>query len=123
MNIGERIKARRNEIGLTLKEVAEKLGVKDATVQRYESGSIKNMKYETIASLAEILNVPPSWLLGWDDDKPTDNNNCTNSEEETKLLLMFRNLNEDGKDAALEYIKYLTTLAKYKKCDCSEKLA
>ena len=123
MNIGERIKARRNEIGLTLKEVAEKLGVKDATVQRYESGSIKNMKYETIASLAEILNVSPSWLLGWDDDKPTDNNNCTKSEEEKKLLLMFRNLNEDGKDAALEYIEYLTTLAKYKKCDCSEKLA
>ena len=31
MNIGDKIKSRRNELGFTLKEVADKLGVRDAT--------------------------------------------------------------------------------------------
>lgn len=67
MDIGERIKRRRNEIGLTLKEVADKIGVKDATVQRYESGNIKTLKQETVGKLAEVLRVTPSYLMGWDD--------------------------------------------------------
>ena len=40
----ERIKERRLASGFTLLEVAEMLGVKEATMQRYESGEIKNMK-------------------------------------------------------------------------------
>lgn len=67
MDIGERIKSRRNEMGLTLKEVADKIGVKDATVQRYESGNIKTLKQETIGKLAEVLHVNPSYLMGWDE--------------------------------------------------------
>jgi HTH-type transcriptional regulator, cell division transcriptional repressor len=69
MDVGNRIKSRRTEIGMTLKEVAKKLGVKDATVQRYESGNIKNLKYETITKLAEILNVSPNWIVGWESNK------------------------------------------------------
>jgi transcriptional regulator with XRE-family HTH domain len=70
MDIGDKIKSRRNELGFTLKEVADKLGVRDATVQRYESGNIKNLKQETISKLAEILNVKPEWLMGWTDSIP-----------------------------------------------------
>lgn len=68
MQIGDRIKNRRTEIGLTLKEVAEQIGVKEATVQRYESGNIKTLKQETIAKIAQVLKVSPSYLMGWDED-------------------------------------------------------
>lgn len=61
-----RIRQKRQECGLTLLEVAERIGVKEATVQRYESGSIKNIKHETICKLAEIFNCSPSWLMGFD---------------------------------------------------------
>ena len=50
--INDRIKERRLAAGKTLLEVAEYLGVKEATAQRYESGEIKNIKHETIVSLA-----------------------------------------------------------------------
>jgi len=54
---------------LTLLEVANMLGVKEATVQRYESGEIKNIKHDTIAQLAEIYDVSPAYLMGWQEEK------------------------------------------------------
>lgn len=64
--VNQRIKKMRLSKGMTLLDVAEKLGVKEATVQRYESGNIKNIKYETIEALAEIFSCSPQHLMGWD---------------------------------------------------------
>lgn len=64
--LNERIKKMRIECGYTLAYVAELLEIKEATMQRYESGEIKNIKHETISKLAEIFNCSPSYLMGWD---------------------------------------------------------
>ena len=48
----KRIKEERLKKGYTLAEIAELINVKEATVQRYESGEIKNIKHETITQLA-----------------------------------------------------------------------
>lgn len=69
MNIGERIKKVRNERQKTLLDVANVLGVSEATAQRYESGNIKNLKLDTIAKIANYLNVNPAYLMGWKDQK------------------------------------------------------
>ena len=53
---------------MTLLEVANALGVSEATAQRYESGEIKNLKYDTIVALANLFNVSPAYLMGWDED-------------------------------------------------------
>ena len=39
MGLKENIKNKRLEIGLTLEEVSNRIGVKKPTLQRYESGS------------------------------------------------------------------------------------
>ena len=59
------IKEMRLKRGLTLLEVAERIGVKEATVQRYESGAIKNIKYETVCKLAKVFGCEPGFLMGW----------------------------------------------------------
>lgn len=61
----KRIKERRTALGLTLLQLSEALDVKEATVQRYESGEIKNIKHETIVELARILKCSPQYLMGW----------------------------------------------------------
>jgi repressor LexA len=66
MSIGDRIKARRLELGLTLEEVGEKLGLNRSTVMRYENGRIKKMSEETIESFALVLKTTTGELLGWD---------------------------------------------------------
>lgn len=67
--LNERIKQRRTALGLTLVELANKIGVKDATVQRYESGEIKNIKRSTVAKLAEALKTTPAYLMGWEPEE------------------------------------------------------
>lgn len=66
-NISSVLKAKRKELGLTLAQIAEKIGVTEATVQRWESGNIKSLRHERIAKLADILGVTPAVLMGWDE--------------------------------------------------------
>lgn len=69
MDISKKIKNRRKELSLTMLEVAQKVGVSEATVSRWESGDIANMRRDKIALLANALQVTPSYIMGWD-EKP-----------------------------------------------------
>lgn len=66
--IGERISARRKQLGLTLDDIASEIGVAKSTVQRYEKGSIDKIKLPVIEAIARVLQVNPSWLCGKSDD-------------------------------------------------------
>lgn len=63
----EIIKTRRIGLGLTLKEIADAVGVNEATVSRWEAGNIENMRCNRIGALSKILQLPPSVILGLDD--------------------------------------------------------
>lgn len=63
MTIGEFIKRRRVELGLTLEEVGNFTGVGKSTVRKWELGFITNMGRDKIASLSKILKVSPLVLL------------------------------------------------------------
>lgn len=67
MKANEIMKIRRQELGLTQKEVADRVGVTEATVSRWESGDIKNMRRDRIAALARVIDVPPAVLMDWED--------------------------------------------------------
>lgn len=62
--IGLRIKSVREEKGMTLQEIATKIGVAKSTIQRYEAGTIDNIKLPIISSIANVLDVDPSWIIG-----------------------------------------------------------
>lgn len=65
MDFGERIKRRREELGLTLKDVARELKVSEATVQRYESGGIQTPRRQRLGELARVLMVDVNYLAGY----------------------------------------------------------
>jgi len=96
--INERIKKRRLEMGMTLLEVADALGVKEATAQRYESGAIKNISHETICKLSETLHCSPSYLMGWE-ETPVPSFNL--SPLEKQIILRFRALPDGEKNMLL----------------------
>lgn len=98
--LNERIKQRRLSLNLTLLQVAELLGVKEATVQRYESGDIKNIKHETIAQLAEILKCSPAYLMGWENTIQQDES-FRLSDLEKQIILAFRQADEISKAMVL----------------------
>lgn len=67
MEIYERIKMRRKEIGLSAETVAEQLGVSPATIYRYENNDIKKFPTDILVPLAKVLRTTPAYLLGNDD--------------------------------------------------------
>lgn len=66
MDVKNIIRRRREELGLTMKEVADRVGVSEGTISRWESGDIQNMKRDKIASLASALDVSPAVIMGWE---------------------------------------------------------
>ena len=68
MEMKDFIKQRRVKLGLTQKEVADYVGVSEATLSRWESGEIQNLKRNRIAALAKILKVSPSLIVGKTED-------------------------------------------------------
>lgn len=102
MSIGEMIKKRRLELGLTVDQVAERLGKNRATVYRYESNEIENFPTSIIEPLAKVLLTTPAALMGWDEIQPVlpeDNY----SHDEIEMLNTFRFLNDENKKKVLRY--------------------
>ena len=126
LEIGKRIKMLRNSAGITQDELGEKLGVKKAAIQKYESGSIINLKIETIKKLAEIFEVTPAYIMGWDKlDEEINNDTLKRQIRLAELLsdrfdmeiveVIFKSfeLNEDGQNKLFSYMEDLTQLDKY----------
>jgi transcriptional regulator with XRE-family HTH domain len=67
MEIKDILKNRRIELGLTMKEVSEMVGVSEATISRWESGDIANMRRNKISALANALQMPPAVIMGWEE--------------------------------------------------------
>lgn len=61
--MGNYLAERRKEMGLTQREVAEAVGVAEATVSRWESGEIANMRRDKIAALAKVLHCSPNFVM------------------------------------------------------------
>ena len=84
MKRNEIIKQLRLANHFTLLEIAERLGVSEGTVQRYESGFIKVIPYEHIETLAELYGVDPGYIMGWEYKKDDMHPIQTLDEEEVK---------------------------------------
>ncbi len=98
MLINHFIHSRRQELHLTLQNIADFVGVGKGTVQKWESGQIKDMRRSNIAQLAKILNVSPALLLK---DEITEiipyNQDNSLTEQESKHLKNYRKLNDNNK--------------------------
>lgn len=72
MEIRDILKNQRIKLGLTQLDVAQAVGVSEATVSRWESGDIANMKRSRIAALATVLKISPTVIMGWNENKSTN---------------------------------------------------
>lgn len=107
MSLQAVLKMRRKELSLTLKEIADRMGVTEATVQRWESGNIKNLRHERITKLAEILDTTPAYLMGWD-ELPDKAEQSEEEAENEELFNIFSSLPEDRQKIVADLIRTLS---------------
>lgn len=95
MGINKKLKDRRLELGLTLEDVGKIVGVGKSTVRKWETGDIENMRRDKIALLAKALQVSPSFIMEWNDEKPTTVSGGGLSDTVLRLIDVVKQLDED----------------------------
>lgn len=68
MTIGERIKARREALGMTQDDLAKKMGYTSrSTINKVEK-NYHDIAQSNILKYAEVLDTTPAYLMGWEDN-------------------------------------------------------
>lgn len=96
MKLGERIKQRRKEKGISAEKMAKQLGVSISTVYRYENSSIEKIPVHIFEEMCHILDTTAMEMMG---------NIMTDTKE---LPTNFKNAQE-----AMEFILKMPTLAAF----------
>ena len=109
MTIGARIKNRRKELGLSVEEVAKRLGKNRATVYRYESDFIRDVPYNVLEPLAKVLEMSPAELLTGVKDAPVSDD----AVRKERLLAGYEKLNDLGRDEAIRRIEEMALVSRF----------
>lgn len=93
MKVGKRLKQLREELNMTQKELADKLGISRAAVGLYEQGK-RNVDNDTLLKLSEIFNVSADYLLGNTDIKAPVDKISSALSDDPDLLAFWNTLKE-----------------------------
>lgn len=59
---------RREQLGITQTALADMIGESKQTIYKYESGVVSNIPSDKIEAIANVLDVSPAWICGWEQD-------------------------------------------------------
>lgn len=72
-NIGKNIKERRESLGMSQDELAEKMGYRSrSTIAKIEKG-VNDVTQTNIVKFAEVLRTTPAVLMGWEEVQEKNN--------------------------------------------------
>ena len=91
----EKLKARRKELKLTQKDIADKLGISYQAYSAWERG-VKKPSKEKVKQLEQILNVPIGYFT------------------ELEIVRLYNTLSDKGKGQALSYVRKLAKKEQFK---------
>lgn len=74
MTVGERIKAMREQLGMSQVDFAISMNVSKQTLYKYENNIVTNIPSDKIEAAAKICNVSPAYLMGWEQEKNPNTN-------------------------------------------------
>jgi transcriptional regulator with XRE-family HTH domain len=111
MTKGERIKYRREQLGMTQDELAQKIGFKSrSSIQKIENG-VQDLVQSKIKALADALYTTPSYIMGWtdEDDSSEIPATGTGSGLEKEILDLISDLSEAGQQEVLNFARYVSS--------------
>ena len=107
--IGQRFRDCRIASGMSVDELAERIGKNRATVYRYENGEIEDVPTQVIGQLAEIFGVSPGYLMGWQEEAAPNTGDGQITAVELEAAEIIKSLSSEKKEEALKYLRYLAT--------------
>jgi transcriptional regulator with XRE-family HTH domain len=106
MTVGQRIKQRRKDMGISADELGKRIGKNRATIFRYENGEIEKLPIDVLEPIAEALLTTPQFLMGWgNEEKTATNNDSGMSEAKRQLLTLAENCSEEDATRLLQMME------------------
>jgi len=106
MAIGKNIRHRREELGWTQQELADRMGYKSvSTITKIETG-VNDITRSKVVDFARVLGTSVTYILGTSDvPTPTEDNELNNlSDAHKKLLDIIKKLNENEAEQILQVV-------------------
>lgn len=116
---GAKIKYLRTLNKMSQEELGKRIGVQRAAVNKYENGSVTNIPIATIEKIANIFEVSPTYIVGWD---ITDGNQLVAEvkvlqgvkkfygKEVVEIIEAYTQLNPTGKERVLQHLEDMRLL-------------
>ena len=97
--VGDRIKARREDLGWTQMDLAKRVGASNKAAVSIVEHSGNDIGLNRINKYADALGVTPAYLMGW--------TTVTRTKQETELIEKFNAMNEQQQARLLAYADFL----------------
>ena len=94
MTFGEKIRARRIELNMTMEDLGHAVGVQRSAINKYEKGMLSNPKKSMVEAFARALDVPVLYLL---DEDPASRMELTQAEH--SIIIAYRQSDESTRAA------------------------
>lgn len=110
VEMGNRIRTRREELGLSQEQLAFAVGYKSrSSINKIELGK-NDIPQSTIAKLASALSTTASYIMGAGEEQTP----AADPAEDCPIVRIYNSLNESGQDEIVRYGNYLISQDKYK---------
>ena len=96
MTKGQRIKQKRESLGIGQTDLANKIGVSKQTLYKYENDIITNIPSDVIEKLSHALGCTPAYIMGWDDN-----------EDIKSFIKKFQALSQDQQQLIMDFMETL----------------
>lgn len=122
MSIGQRIKSRREELGMSQEELAHQIGYKSkSSINKIELDK-QQLIQSKIKQIADALETTTDYIMGWSEkknDEPKERYDVTDliknqyGSDVYELVQLYLKLNEIGKKKIMEQLHDTAALEKY----------
>ena len=110
---GTKIKYLRLLNNMSQEELGKRVGVQRAAINKYEKGSVTNIPISTIEKLAQVFDVSPTYIVGWDGTESSDLSAEVKvlkgvkrfyGEEVVEIIEIYTQLNQTGKQRVHQHL-------------------
>lgn len=116
---GTRIKYLRSLSDMSQEELGRRVGVQRAAINKYEKGTVENIPIKTIERIANVFDVSPTYIVGWNGD--SDNPLAVEVKllqgvkryygaEVVDLIELYTTLNNCGQRRVRQYVRDMSLI-------------
>lgn len=116
---GDRIKYLRQLTNMSQEELGRRVGLQRAAINKYEKGTVENIPIKTIERIADVFDVSPTYIVGWNGDsgnplsvevKLLQGVKRYYGGEVVNLIEIYTQLNTKGKKRVFQYAEDMSLI-------------